>query len=351
MKKGFFVLISIVLIVSFVASIQIISASTVLKSDLSETSQSMYDPVGFCNDGGKITGGEAGKTVYVSNLEQFEQYADVETPYTIYITSSFKLDGMGAHVRSNKTIIGVGDVTLSGGGLYLYRAKNVIIRNLTISGSSEDNIGIHYSDHIWIDHCTLVDSSDGSIDMTQSSDYITISWCKFMYTVDNGHNLANLIASSDSDNGSMYHITFHHNWWGDLCRERMPSVRFGRAHIYNNYYNAPGNTYCVRSRIEAECRVENNFFENVTNPWEQYITVSGVQGKIWAANNNVSYGDTSYGVSWTGDKTEKDGIKRVMLKGNDEVFTAPYSYSLDNALDVKSIITNSAGANKGPFSK
>jgi pectate lyase len=90
---------------------------------------------------------------------------------------------MECHVRSNKTIIGQGNIVLTGGGLYLYRSSNVIIKNLTIKGSTEDGIGILYSDTIWIDHCTIIDSADGALDITQASDYITVSWCKFYYTV------------------------------------------------------------------------------------------------------------------------------------------------------------------------
>jgi pectate lyase len=307
--------------------------------------QPNFNPIGFCNNGSTITGGAAGPTVYVSSEAQLEQYSDVDAPYTIYITSSFALSGMETHIRSNKTVIGVGNVTLSGGGLYLYRASNVIIRNLTITGSTEDNIGIHYSDHIWIDHCTFSNSTDGNVDITQASDYITISWCKFFYTINNGRNFVNLIAASDSDNGSQYHVTFHHNWWGEGCIERMPSVRFGRAHIYNNYYNAPGNSYCVRTRIDAECRVENNYFENVRNPWELYVTGSGTPGKLYAAGNNVSYQQTAYGVTWGSGSTGSDGSV-VMIPGTDSVFAAPYSYTLDNFLNVKGIVMNWAGAGK-----
>jgi pectate lyase len=316
------------------------------------TGQPDFSPIGFCNDGSTITGGAAGPTVYVSSAAELEQYSDVNDPYTIYITASFNLSGMETHIRSNKTVIGVGNVTLSGGGLYLYRSSNVIIRNLTITGSPEDNIGIHYSDHIWIDHCTFSNSTDGNVDITQASDYITISWCKFFYTVDNGHNFVSLIAASDSDDGSQYHVTYHHNWWGELCRERLPSVRFGRVHLFNNYYNAPGNNYCARTRVGAELRVENNFFENVRNPWEQYVTgASGAQGKLFASGNNVGLGDTSYGVTWTGTVNHKDGTVTNMLPGTDNVFAAPYSYSLHNALDVKSVVTTYAGAGKGPFAQ
>ena len=55
----------------------------------------------------------------------------------------------------------------------MYGYSNIVIRNLTIRDSSEDNIGIHYANHIWIDHCTIVNATDGGIDITQQSDDLT----------------------------------------------------------------------------------------------------------------------------------------------------------------------------------
>jgi pectate lyase len=312
-----------------------------------------FGPIGFCNQGGTITGGAAGPVVYVGSEAELQTYSQVSAPYVIYITNSFTLSGMSTHIYPNKTVIGFDGVVLSGGGLYLYRSTNTIIRNLTIRSSTEDNIGVHFSDHVWIDHCTFYDATDGQLDITQSSDYLTISWCKFFYT-DNppagDHRFVSLIASSDADNGSQYHVTYHHNWWSTNCIERMPSVRFGRVHVFNDYYSAPGNNYCVRTRIEAECRVENNFFENVKNPWEQYITGStDTQGKLFAANNNVPFLGTDYGVTWTGTTNNKDGTIRAMIPGTDTVFTPSYSYTLDAASAVPDLARNYAGAGKGPF--
>lgn len=292
---------------------------------------------GFANVNGTVTGGAAGPTVYVASQADLQKYSDVDPAYTIHITKSFSLTGMDTHIRSNKTVIGDGGVVLTGGGLYLYRSSNVIIKNLTITNSSEDDIGIHYSDHIWIDHCTIKNATDGGIDITQSSDYITISWCKFAYDVNNGHDFVNLIAASDSDNGSQYHVTFHHNWWSTLCIERMPSVRFGRVHVYNNYYNAAGNAYCVRTRISAQLLVENNFFENVHNPWERYVT-SGTAGLLRASGNNVGYLGTANGVTWSASGSS------VLIPGTDTVFTPPYTYTLDAASNVKSTVMAGAGA-------
>jgi len=307
-----------------------------------------FSAVGFCNDGRSITGGTGGPAVFVGSEAELQTYSQVNTPYIIYVTNSFPLTSMNTHIYPNKTVIGVGNVVLSGGGLYLYRSTNTIIRNLTISGSSEDDIGIHYSHHLWIDHCTLIDATDGELDITQGSDYITVSWCRFAYTANPpaaDHKFVSLIASSDSDNSSQYHVTYHHDWWDVNCVERMPSVRFGRVHCFNNYYTAPGNNYCIRTRVEAELRIENNFFANVKNPWEQYITGStDIQGKAYAANNNVPFLGTNFAVTWSGTTTNKDGTIRVMIPGTDTVFTPSYSYTLDPALAVPNLVTNWAGA-------
>jgi pectate lyase len=209
---------------------------------------------------------------------------------------------------------------------------------------------LHYSANVWIDHCTITDSGDGAIDITQESDNVTVSWCHIYYSSASlPHRLASLIASSDADSGN-YRTTYHHNWFGTNCQERLPSVRFGSAHVFNNYYNAPGNNYCVRTRIEAECLVQNNFFQSVKNPWEQYITSSShIQGKLSASGNNVGFLGTANGVTWTGSMTNGDGTIRVMIPGTDTVFAPPYSYTLDAASSVPNTVTNNAGAGKGPF--
>lgn len=301
-------------------------------------SQVDFGHVGFASLGFELTGGAGWPVVVVSNTTALMQYTDANGPYTIYVLGTIPVSGMATHVRPNKTIIGIGtNATLVGGGLYLYRSTNVIIRNLTIMNSTEDGIGLHYSSNVWIDHCTVIDAADGLIDITQQSDLVTISWCKFYYTGNYGHNYCNLIASSDSDTGN-YRITFHHNWWDAYCVERMPSVRFGRAHIFNNYYNAPGNNYCVRSRLYAECRIENNWFENVRNPWEVYIT-TGTPGKVYAHGNMFT------NVTWY--ESPADG--RYVVPGTDTVFTPPYSYTLHPVELVPELVRTHAGAGRGPF--
>ncbi|HMP83823.1 MAG TPA: hypothetical protein PKA41_14080, partial [Verrucomicrobiota bacterium] len=314
-----------------------------------------FSHVGFASSGITLTGGEGGPVVVVSNTAQLQQYTDSVGPYVIYVLGTIPVSGMSTHVRSHKTIIGIGtNATLDGGGLYMHggssglNASNIIIRNLTIRNSTDDNIGITTgAKNIWVDHCTFYDSADGTMDIVKGADNVTVSWCKFYYTnPNNDHRFINLVGASDGegnlDTGKL-HVTFHHNWWGTLCDQRMTSVRFGRAHVYNNYYNATNNLYCVRSRLYAECRVENNYFSGVRNPWEVYVTsAGGTMGKV-GATNNILVGTFFQGGG------DNDGNTVVIVPGTDDVFTPPYAYTPDDAADVPALVREHAGAGKGPF--
>jgi pectate lyase len=119
----------------------------------------------------------------------------------------------------------------------------------------------------------------------------------------------------------------------------MPSVRFGRVHVFNNYYNAPGNNYCIRTRINAEVLVENNYFENVKNPWERYVTpAGGTPGKV-KATGNIEVNTTRF----VNPNPDSGGNQSFLIPGNDTVFTPPYPYSLDSAASVKSSVMAEAG--------
>ena len=302
-------------------------------------------PDGFATVGGNVTGGIGGQEVTVTTGAELKKYADSVAPYVIYVSGKLALKGMEANVRSNKTIIGLGaDAQLEGGGLYLYNASNVIIRNLTIKGSIEDGMGLLLAKNVWIDHCTFQDAKDEHLGIRRASDNITVSWCKFFYSSPAKHALACLLGSSDdeTDNEGKLHVTFHHNWFGENVRERMPSVRFGTVHVYNNYYNAKGNVYCVRSRLSAQTRIENNYFEDVANPWEVYITnPAHVVGKVFAKDNleiNTVWGKTT--------TNSKNGITVMIVPGTDQVFTPPYAYMPEAAATVKNSVMNGAGAGK-----
>ncbi|MDO6388414.1 MULTISPECIES: polysaccharide lyase family 1 protein [unclassified Uliginosibacterium] len=124
--------------------------------------------------------------------------------------------------------------------------------------SEYDNISVNGGKRVWIDHCTFSDGDrsdklfppifpfphnevtqkvqhhDGLVDVTNGGNYVTIS-----YSVFKDHDKSFLIGGSDSsklDTGKL-NVTIHNNYFENVG-QRAPRVRFGKVHVYNNYYVA-----------------------------------------------------------------------------------------------------------------
>jgi len=55
-------------------------------------------------------------------------------------------------VGSNKSILGNSGAVISGCGLNVSEASNVIIRNITFRNWNDDAVNVQYSTRVWIDH-------------------------------------------------------------------------------------------------------------------------------------------------------------------------------------------------------
>jgi len=304
-----------------------------------------------------ITGGSAGDTVIATNATDFNNYATSSLPYVILVSGTITMPRgpsesnttQTVNVNSNKTIIGIGYNPGLNGGLKINGKSNIIIRNIKIwyensiaEGSADpwtDGIGSEGgAHHIWIDHCNIFDSPDGLSDLTKQSNYITVSWCKYYYepnTQNTAHRMCCLVGSSDTayeDRGKLKE-TFHHNWWGSGCKERMPRVRFGQVHVFNNYYSAlTSNGYCHGVGDECQIKVENNYYNGfgiTLNAWKLYKT--NIQGKIGWNSGNVFYSCTQ--PTWAPNDYNN-------------IFVPPYSYTLDSGPNVPTIVQNGAGVDK-----
>jgi pectate lyase len=302
------------------------------------------------------TGGAGGTGVTVATEGDLQAYAAMDAPYTITITGTIQTSG-NVVVHSNKTIQGEDINSTVVGNLYIGNGvNNVIIQNLNISNPSGVGDGdgvtiINQAKNVVVTHCTFTDCADGSLDVTNQSDSVTVSWCRFRYPTQTTHRNVNLVGSSDAklDDLGYLHVTFHHCWYDQNCDERMPSVRFGRAHVYNNYYGSETASYGVRTRLYAECLVEGNYFERCQNPWELLTKTSNPDGKLFAVHNNVSFLDTTAGNRWVAGWYTTATETTRLIPGTDNVFSPPYLYTLDSAADVKEIVMMHAG-NKGGVS-
>jgi pectate lyase len=143
-------------------------------------------------------------------------------------------------IGSNKSLIGKPDASLVGIGLRVLRQSNVIIRNIKITkvlASAGDALGIQESSKVWADHLDLSsdrdhdkDHYDGLVDVTRGSTFVSITNC---YLHD--HWKTSLVGHSDGngEQDKVITVTFAMNRWENL-HSRMPSVRFGKAHLFNN---------------------------------------------------------------------------------------------------------------------
>lgn len=288
------------------------------------------------------TGGAGGPTVTVTTTEQFLDYISRTGPYIIRVAGTINLptgttDGMH-NVTSDKTIIGVGsNATLIGGGLTIglpvddnvtsppaNAVHNIIIRNLIITGATDDLINVQmFSHHIWVDHCELYNGDDGALDIKRGSDYITVSWNHF-----HDHDKTCLLGHDDANgaqDAGRLRVTYHHNFF-NRSDQRNPRVRFSAlCHVYNNYYY--DNSYGTVSVCEAKMLMEGNYFYSVNNPGR--VLFSGTEGFIVQRNNILV--ECNHPIEERGPVPEPSDY---------------YQYTLDETALIPSIVPAGAGVGK-----
>ncbi|RAO19477.1 pectate lyase family protein [Micromonospora noduli] len=275
--------------------------------------------VGWATQNGGTTGGAGGQTVTVSDGPALADALESAAPLIIRVQGSLTMPDKMNDVRSNKTVLGVGNATLDN-GLNVSSASNVIIRNLTFRGWDDDAVNVQNSRNVWIDHNTFDGGYDGALDIKRESDFVTVSWNRVT-----NHTKSMLLGHDDGFTADIGHlrVTYHHNWF-DGSKERHPRVRFGDpVHVFNNYYF--GADYGVASTMGAGVLVEGNYFENVTRP-----TAVG------------------YAESDPGDLVQRNNVfvNSGAPESAGDVAVIPYSYQLDAASGVKASVTAGAGAGR-----
>jgi pectate lyase len=295
------------------------------------------------------TGGGNATPILVSTLAALNAAARGTAPAVIYVTGALT-PGLVV-IGSNKTVVGLCGAELHG-HVDITNSNNIILRNVKIVGygvgdctldpdfdpvvgcsSGNDAMTIqNNSHHVWVDHCDISDGTDGNLDITTASDFVTISWTKFHYTPRtdnvgndstgvNGHRFSNLIGSSDTSTTDVGHlnVTWHHDWWADNVNQRMPRTRFGQIHVFNNMYTSAGDSYCTNSGIQTHVLVENNIYTNVSNPLSP-----DANGDMLARGNlfQATRGTTT--ATGTG-------------------FTPPYVYTLDPTAALAATLTAQVG--------
>ena len=276
-------------------------------------------------------------------------------------------------VPSNTTLVGLGpDARIVNGMLLLDGVRQVIVRHLHFSDAFDhfpawdpndnaggewnadyDNLSLRRSTHVWVDHCTFDDGArpdptarramgrrlqhhDGLLDVTQQSDFITLSWNHFR-----DHDKTSLVGSGDgvqADAGRL-RVSYHHNLW-ERTVSRQPRVRYGQVHVFNNLYvgSAAGDyPYDYAIGLGHASRV---FSEH--NVWE---TTSGSLVKRW--NGHVFFDRDSL---HNGKPVDLMAALRAanpgVAIGGDVGWVPPHRAGLDDAASVAAKVRAGAGAGR-----
>lgn len=301
------------------------------------------------------------------------QKAKSTTPAIVWLSGTFTKD-QGRSSSSpwfdvkdthNITIYGTDGFVMQNVGLFLVRASNIVIRNLHIQMPKADNgadgISMQECENVWVDHCTFEsmnqthDYEDGSCDITHASHSVTVSWCHFIKT-----QKTCLVGHSNSQTGDkVITVTFHHNFF-DASSSRHPRVRFGKAHVYNNFYNGC-TTYGAGSAYGAMVLVEDNYFDAVALPTDICTYPAKPSGGSWVSNLQGSEAgflyecDNEYVNNPSNFRGPFTNVEYTAYNGSTiatpytyEDFKPAYDYVVDEAARIPEIVSSGAGAGKLP---
>lgn len=199
-------------------------------------------------------------------------------------------------------------------------SENIIIRNLSLIGpGSVDIDGVdlitNQGKHVWVDHCTLVDSQDGALD-SKVCDWATYTFLHFYYT-SRSYSHAYTCGCGWAEGTMTLHLTFAQNIWGEGCVRRLPQCGDCYVHLVNNYHNCPGNSVGMTINDGCKALVEGNYAaKGVNSP----LTGSG-------SNRSVTARENSFSASSVGSTV-----------------TVPYQYTKIAAADVPALLTGEEGA-------
>ena len=195
--------------------------------------------------------------------------------------------------------------------------SNFIIRNLSLIGPGAVDIdGVdlitNMGQHVWVDHCTLVDSQDGALD-SKRCDWSTYTYNKFYYT-SRSYSHAYTCGCGWAEGQMILHLTFAYNDWDAGCVRRLPQCADCYVHLLNNYHNCPGNSAGMTINDNCKALIEGNVaVQGVQNQ----ITGSGSGRNITARNNTFAHANIGSEV------------------------TVPYQYT---ALPLADVVANLTGA-------
>jgi pectate lyase len=328
---------------------------------------------------------------YTSYLDQ-KQGGSIMVPSNTTLVGINDAQGRPARVTGTSLLIG-GELALSAGGSpetdfknwiaagkngedYPTWTRNVIIRNLQLdtpwdvnpedsANAYADGITVSRAQNVWIDHVSISDGDtpdtlatdtrhDGALDVVRGSDYVTVSNSYFTR-----HAKQTLVGNGDSgrawsDEGRL-HVTFHGNWW-DSVGSRLPLVRYGQVHLFNNLVSGNVTTKDVSLKFSSGLDVrykssplaQNNYYSFIgLKPSEfcgKVIKGSGYLG--FRSSGHLFISDRADSGTWSGPALAISGQCGLTTASGAAAWTVPYTHTLQTADAALTSVKANAGAGK-----
>lgn len=345
------------------------------------------------------TGGRGGKVVFVTNLDDYIAYNNMESPIegsfrwalTQYpgepLTVIFRVSGTiklkpwivsGSNkndIRCSRAKLTIAGQTAPGEGICIRNSKvnlggttDLIVRNVRfrIGENADDGtfipgaaVGIENANRVILDHCVFGWSGEENITMYDNR-FTTMQWCIMHDALyDDGHGKGS--RSYGSQTGGIC-ATYHHNLWTNN-QSRSPRLNGARTDnetnvfiefINNVVYNwgssgAPYGADVNTGSRSHTCNFVGNYFKpgpatSSTRYFFNNYIVSGATIPKWYLANNKMNGSTSMtSDNWTGFTWKWSGTAGTALP------TKATASSDTMLLPPQSVVVNSTWVGYTPY--
>jgi pectate lyase len=276
---------------------------------------------GFATLAGGTTGGGSATPTLVTSQSELRACAGDTAPRVCRVQGTLQFGTWEEiQLQSNKTIIGIGaNAVIANGGFRANNKSNIIIRNLTIRDSANDDndrdgVQLDTAQRVWIDHVRFMRLGDGALDSRLDTTHLTVSWSVFEQQDKTfGIGWTSNVTSQ---------ITIHHNWIHDTNQRNPSADNILRAHLYNNVMENI-TSYGNYARGGTNMVLQNSVFRSVNNP-HYYDT-----GSLVAQGNQY--------VGTSGQQESSGSSYSFFNPGNF------YSYTLTPTSEVEALVERCAG--------
>jgi len=265
------------------------------------------NPAGGYEGFGRNTTGGAGKSIYrVTNLSssgsgslrdavsQSNRCVVFDVAGTISNSSNLSVKG------SNITIDGFTapspGITVTGRTFVINGVSNVIVRGIRVRDASDDGIRVYKASNIVLDHVSVSGFSDGAIDITENSRDVTLSW-SILAEGNPSHNFISL------NKYNSVRISHHHNLYVE-GKLRNPHCAWGRS-------GSPSDTVCdIRNNLiwgnfSQGTEVRSDGTANVINNYYHSTRGTSASKTLFVEGGGIAYANGNF--SNTGVNVDGEG--------------------------------------------